>query len=122
MKARCLNPKHEKFSQYGAKGIGVAKRWLKFENFLADMGEPPKGTFLDRIKNKFGYSKRNCRWVTPKKSTENRSNTVWIKWRGASLRVNQFAKKVGLSVRLVYSRLHYGWTPVEIASKPAPIK
>lgn len=37
MKARCLNPKHERFADYGAKGITVCDRWMKFENFLADI-------------------------------------------------------------------------------------
>ena len=65
MKKRCLNPKTIQWKDYGGAGIKVCKRWLKFENFLADMGErPSKEMSLDRV-NPFGnYEKSNCRWAT----------------------------------------------------------
>ena len=38
MKARCLYQKDKEYKNYGGRGIRVYKRWLKFENFFADMG------------------------------------------------------------------------------------
>ena len=64
MKTRCFNPNVYCYRNYGARGITVCKRWLKFENFLADMGECPPGLTLERINNDRGYSKVNCRWDT----------------------------------------------------------
>jgi hypothetical protein len=90
---------------------------MKFKNFLKDMGEPPKGTFLDRRKNHLGYSKRNCRWVTPKESTENRANTVWIEMRGQRIRVNDFAKKFKIPIARLYYRVRAGWTADEMKSQ-----
>lgn len=72
MKARCHNPKATSYERYGARGITVCRRWHKFENFLADMGERPEGMTLDRRNNNRGYSKANCRWATPKQQHENR--------------------------------------------------
>lgn len=113
MKARCLNPKHESFSRYGAVGIGICKRWMQFENFLADMGEPEDGMFLDRKRNNGNYCPSNCRWVTPKQSTENRNNTVWLLVDGRMLRVNEAARKYRIAQRLVRQRLWLGWTVKE---------
>jgi hypothetical protein len=61
------------WSYYGGRGITVEDpRWFKFENFLADMGEPPPGLSLDRIDNERGYRKDNCHWVTRSEQMRNR--------------------------------------------------
>jgi hypothetical protein len=72
MMTRCRNPKDKKFYMYGARGIKVCKRWQTFENFLADMGEPPPGTSLDRIDGNKGYSPQNCRWTDVHTQRHNR--------------------------------------------------
>src|SRR4051812_31479778 len=57
MKARCLNPKHRAWKNYGGRGIKVCKRWMKFENFYADMGDPTG--VLDRTDNEGDYTPTN---------------------------------------------------------------
>ena len=64
MLSRCENKNVPAFKNYGGRGITVCKRWHKFENFLADMGERPFGLTLDRKNNDKGYYKRNCKWST----------------------------------------------------------
>ena len=68
---RCNYPKHRTYKYYGGRGIVVCERWSKFENFLADMGEPPPGMSLDRIDNDGNYEPGNCRWATGKEQRLN---------------------------------------------------
>lgn len=76
MVKRCTDPKADQYKWYGAEGITVCKRWLSFENFFADMGERPIGKTLDRINNKKGYTKANCRWATPSEQASNTRRSV----------------------------------------------
>jgi hypothetical protein len=64
MLQRCTNPESESYADYGGRGITVCERWLRFENFLADVGNRPDGTTLDRIDNDRGYEPDNVRWAT----------------------------------------------------------
>jgi hypothetical protein len=68
---RCNNIKSTAYKWYGARGIKVCNRWLKFENFLQDMGERPDGLQIDRINNNGNYEPNNCKWVTPKENSNN---------------------------------------------------
>jgi hypothetical protein len=70
MLQRCTNPANPTYSQYSEKG--VCERWMKFENFLEDMGECPKGKSIDRENGTLGYYKENCRWATKQEQAANR--------------------------------------------------
>jgi hypothetical protein len=74
MKNRCTNPNTPNYNSYGGRGITVCERWLNsFENFLADMGERPEGTSIDRIDVNGNYEQSNCRWATPKEQSNNQT-------------------------------------------------
>jgi hypothetical protein len=64
MIARCTNPNQNRFYKYGGAGVEVCDRWLKFDNFLADMGERPEGTTLSRFGDVGNYEPGNCAWHT----------------------------------------------------------
>jgi hypothetical protein len=117
MKARCLNPKHPGFANWGGRGITICERWLaSFLNFLEDMGERPPGMTLDRIDNDGNYEPRNCRWGTRKQQRDNQRANVNAKltrecatalrqeaaWLGGHMEPSErkeLALKFGVSVR-----------------------
>jgi hypothetical protein len=71
MVQRCTNPNNIGFADYQGRGITMDERWMVFANFLADMGERPDGTSLDRIDNDGPYEPGNCRWATQSEQNRN---------------------------------------------------
>lgn len=68
---RTCTAKAKRFEGY--RLVGVTRLWREsFATFLADMGERPPSTTLDRIDNRFGYFLANCRWATPTGQALNR--------------------------------------------------
>lgn len=73
MLQRCYNPNETGYKNWGGRGITVCDAWNNsFEAFLADMGERPEGTSLDRIDNNGDYEPGNCKWSTRKEQNLNK--------------------------------------------------
>lgn len=70
IRARTVNPsaaRRPDAKHYVAKGVTLCERWLKYENFAADMGEPPSPKHeIDRLDSAGNYEPGNCRWATAK--------------------------------------------------------
>jgi len=79
MISRCYNEEDKYYKNYGGRGIKICDEWLNDrESFLSwciDSGYKSNLT-IDRIDNDKGYSPENCRWVTIKDNSRNRSNSV----------------------------------------------
>ena len=72
MLQRCLNPNHPSYDNYGGRGITVCEDWRSFENFYADMLDPPPGLSIDRIDVNGNYEPANCRWADTATQAVNR--------------------------------------------------
>jgi hypothetical protein len=112
MKTRCLNSKDLRYPGYGGRGITICGRWLKFENFYADMGKRPTGMSIDRINNNGNYEPGNCRWATSKEQAQNRRNSLSITYLGETKAISEWAKLFGIKYGTIKWRLKKGW-PVE---------
>ena len=120
MRARCNNPNHTAYHRYGGRGITVCAAWQdSFEAFLANMGERPSGTSLDRIDTNGNYEPSNCRWATAKEQARNCRSNRNLTFQGETLPVSQWAERASLSPRALTWRLNNGW-PVEEALARRP--
>jgi hypothetical protein len=75
--ARCTNPKHKVFGDYGGRGIRVFQEWVNdkiaFARYLATLaGHDDRSLWLDRIDNEMGYEPGNLRFVTVQTSNLNK--------------------------------------------------
>lgn len=110
MKNRCLNPKADNYRHYGGRGILVCKRWMKFENFLADMGQRPAEMTLDRINSAKNYTLSNCRWAGKGVQMNNTRKNVFITFRGETRTLALWAHHIGIAPQLLWNRIHrHGW-------------
>lgn len=114
MHKRCYRPLNGNYSRYGGKGVKVCERWHDFSSFVADMGQRPSGTSLDRIDSSGDYSPENCRWASQKQQQRNRSNNVLIESGCGSSTLSQHLEQLGIAhstlpYRRAYSRLRSGW-------------
>lgn len=105
MLGRCYNAKVRAYPRYGGAGITVCERWHDPANFIADMGEPPDGTSLDRIDSSLGYSPENCRWATVEMQGQNRRGVHWIEFNGVRDTAAGWARRVGVSAGVMRERL-----------------
>lgn len=102
---RCTNPNSQNYHRYGGRGVRVCERWLKFENFLADMGERPDGTTLDRVDNDGNYEVTNCRWATRETQYRNRSTNRNITYHGIEMCLTDWASILKVGVELLRRRI-----------------
>lgn len=88
---RCGSMSATGYSRYGARGIDVCPQWKDsyeaFAQWALQSGYSPD-LEIDRIDNEKGYSPENCRWVSHKVNSRNRSarqsnrtGTPGVTWR-----------------------------------------
>ena len=117
MKQRCLDKKCPAYKNYGGRGIKVCNRWLhSFENFYADMGDRPEGLTLERIDNGKGYYKDNCKWADWITQQNNRRNNHLLTYKGVTLTLIQWAKKLDLSYPMLRVRIYRKWSIERVLS------
>lgn len=121
MKARCYNPKHKNFADYGGRGIKVCSKWIDSpEVFIADMGERPSSLHsIDRIDCNGDYSPDNCRWATQKAQTRNTRRSVVVEHNGEAKTVAEWADLTGIKDSTLYHRLYLGWSVERTLTTPA---
>jgi len=106
------------FANYGGRGITVCERWRSFWNFLADMGERPPGTCLERINNDGNYEPENCRWATMAEQLLNRRNNHRLTVGNETLTITEWSRRSGLQWKTIAERIRRGWNAERAVQTP----
>jgi hypothetical protein len=107
--SRCRN-KNEK--RYGGRGIEVCDRWLDFENFYADMGDPPSSEHsIERKDNNGNYCPENCKWALRTEQANNRRSNRVLTINGTSKSLTDWVRQYGSNYGRTLGRLEHGWDP-----------
>lgn len=123
---RCNNPKATNYKNYGGRGIKVCDRWLKFENFLEDMGEKPENLTIERSDNKLGYCKENCCYASHTVQARNKRLDKNNKTGAPGVCWEKNSQKYRVLIGIDGKRLHIGrfakLSDAVIARKQAELK
>jgi len=120
MIARCNNPKHIAYANYGGRGIQVCERWKSnFANFLEDMGEPPTSLHtIERERVDGDYEPSNCSWATSGAQARNTRRNVRVVYEGEEYALKDLEAKLGCKRGTLQRRLGYGWSLEEAITRP----
>lgn len=125
MRTRCENPNSNRYHRYGGRGIKVCDEWHSFSAFLdwsMNNGYDPNAKrgqcTIDRIDLDGDYSPENCRWVDNATQSLQTSTNHYVEIDGELMCISEAARKKGISIHTVRSRLKYGWRIEDALSIP----
>lgn len=110
---RCNNPNFPSYSNYGARGITICRKWQglsgfhNFRDWSFENGYAENLT-LDRIDNSKGYSPDNCRWVDEKTQCSNKRTNKYITYKGVRKTITQWSEILGVSRSSFDHRINKG--------------
>lgn len=117
---RCCCKSHAGYKNYGARGITVCDRWRKFENFLEDMGERPRGMTIERKRNDGNYEPANCIWADNFTQANNKRTNRRLTFAGESHTVKEWSLRHGITATLIIKRLDdLKWTVERTLTTPS---
>lgn len=113
MRQRCYNPKTINYHNYGGRGITVCEEWrndfMNFYQWAMSTGYSD-GLTIDRKDTDGNYEPSNCKWATYKQQSNNKRNSKYIEFRGESRTISEWADIVGISYKVIWSRIKSGWS------------
>lgn len=102
MVARCFDPAHTSYPNYGGRGITVCEEWRRsFSAFYAYVGDRPDGMSIDRIDNNRGYEPGNVRWATRREQSRNRRCVRYLTINGVTHSAIEWAEISGVPLNSV---------------------
>lgn len=97
----------------------MCDRWLKFENFLSDMGlRPSDSSTLERINNTEGYGPENCVWASMEIQARNKCNNRNLTYKSEVVCITDLSRRFGVDVATLSSRLNKGEGVESAVSRP----
>ena len=137
MVARCENPKHPDYKNYGGRGIHIWPEWRDpvagltayIEYIVTALlvptgmslecaldGRGPSLLSVDRIDNNEGYRPGNLRLATPRVQSANQRRTVYVELDGVKLPRTNAARLFGVDPRTAARRQRLGYNAADAVS------
>lgn len=117
--SRCENPNHNRFPDYGGRGITVCGEWhdyLTFKRWAISNGYA-EGLTIDRVENDKEYSPNNCRWVDRITQQNNMRTNVVIVYNGESHTLAEWSRIFNIRYGTLVTRYNRGWTVERLFTK-----
>lgn len=110
IKARCSNPKNQRWHRYGGRGIKICDEWANsYPAFLAAVGRRPSPKHsIERIDNDGHYEPGNVRWATMKEQGRNMRRNLLITFNGRTQCLQDWANELGCNYQRIQYRLKLG--------------
>ena len=117
MKQRCGNPENPGYHNYGGRGIEC--RFGSAVELIDAIGKrPSRRHSVDRIDVNGHYEKGNVRWATPRQQANNLRKNRLVTAFGETMSLPDMARKHGIGVKCLTTRLNKGMGHEEAVSKP----
>ena len=117
MRQRCNNKNAENYKYYGGRGICVCNEWendfslfalWSFANGYND------NLTIDRIESNGNYEPSNCRWISKKEQTNNRSSNTKYTYDGETHTLSEWADIYKINKETFYTRWSNGKRGTEL--------
>lgn len=121
MKNRCSNSNLREYPQYGGRGITICDEWMAFEEFYswAKQSGYRDDLTIERVDVNGNYEPANCKWIPLGKQALNRTNTLFVTFKGKKRALKGLCRELRLSYPMVFNRIKYlGWTTEKALSTP----
>lgn len=122
IRQRCKDPRSQAYPRYGGKGISYPNSWdglVGYAAFIADVGEAPSPEHSLMRRNKsMSYFKENCYWASRAERGRTHPRKRLITAFGVTMRLVDWARRLGCSPSVISHRLDHCWTPEDAVSLP----
>lgn len=120
MNARCHNPNHQNYKNYGARGIFVCPEWRNdYQAFLNHVGKRPSARHsIERMNNHLGYEPGNVKWATRDEQMRNQRGNHRITIDGVTKLITDWAKAKGLHQTTIAHRIARGMSERDAVMAP----
>ena len=105
--ARCTEPLHRQYKDYGGRGIEMrfVSRMAYIQYVLEHLpAHSYAGREIDRMNNDGHYEPGNLRLATRKEQIDNRRNTLMLSWRGEMIIASNWASPYSIGTTSAYVR------------------
>lgn len=123
MKGRCYRKSHERYLDYGGRGITICNEWMGdsgFQNFVEwalSHGYSDNLT-IDRINNDKEYSPENCRWADRKTQGRNTRRNHLLSVDGKTKTMAEWSEETGIHYSVIMQRINkLGWSAKDVVTK-----